>query len=39
MIDVAGIHQEASQNSKLFNDEQNKSFPAKFTGTDIKILF
>ncbi|XP_049363158.1 uncharacterized protein LOC125827856 [Solanum verrucosum] len=26
------IHQEASQNSKLFNDEQNKSFPAKFTG-------
>ncbi|KAK4722905.1 hypothetical protein R3W88_013138 [Solanum pinnatisectum] len=27
-----GTHQEASQNSKLFNDEQNKSFPAKFTG-------
>ncbi|KAJ8528856.1 hypothetical protein K7X08_030500 [Anisodus acutangulus] len=27
-----GIHQEDSQNSKLFNDEQNKNFPAKFTG-------
>ncbi|KAM3341835.1 hypothetical protein P3S68_026801 [Capsicum galapagoense] len=27
-----GIHQEASLNSNLFNDEQNQCFPAKFTG-------
>ncbi|TMW97648.1 hypothetical protein EJD97_005186 [Solanum chilense] len=33
-----GIHHEASQNSILFNDEQNKGFPAKCTGKEgIKI--
>ncbi|OIT04063.1 PREDICTED: uncharacterized protein LOC109224900 [Nicotiana attenuata] len=36
-----GIHQEVSQNSKLFNDEKNRSFSAKLTeggGTGISKL-
>lgn len=36
---VTAIHQEASQNSKLFNDEKSESFPAKFTGKGGTTIF